>query len=253
MGLDLFAVANSLPWLPTEPIGAFRRAHYPTAHLLRPHLTLVFPVPATIGSDAFRQHVREVVSGTPAFDIRLRGLDKSWDHWLFLGVAKGSDEVIALHDALYTGILTPYLWTEQPYVPHVGLGHFAEKNDTRDPLTLRPRAFDQARFDQAWQEAEALRLDYTGRFDSVDIFGLDEELTHVTQLEEVPSRMTELATRGPSTLGFLERLLVYLETPQGPHGLRRPSTLLVRTPRWIRERDTRQTSSLLGDPTKETT
>jgi 2'-5' RNA ligase len=186
--IELLAVANSLPWLPAEPIGSFRRSHYPTAHLLEPHLTLVFPVPATIGGDAFRAHVREVVSRTRAFDIRLRGLDKSWDHWLFLAVEEGREEVIALHDALYTGILLPFLWAEQPYVPHVGLGHFAEEQDTRDPLTLRPRAFDRARFDDARQEAEALRLDYTGRFDSVHIFGLDEELTHISQLEEVPLR-----------------------------------------------------------------
>lgn len=184
--IDLLAVANSLPRLPAEPIGSFRRAHYPTAHLLEPHLTLVFPVPAAIGGDAFRELVRGVVSRTRAFDIRLRGLDKTWDHWLFLAVAEGLDEVIALHDALYTGILLPYLWTEQPYVPHVGLGHFAQEHDTHDPLELRARAFDRARFDEARREAETLQLDYTGRFGSVHIFGLDEDLTHVTRLEEIP-------------------------------------------------------------------
>ena len=126
------------------------------------------------------------MSRTPRFDIRLRGLDKSWDHWLFLAVEEGRDEVVALHDALYADILLPYLWTEQPYVPHVGLGHFAEEHDTLDPLELRPRAFDRARFDEARQEAEELHLDYTGSFDSVHIFGLDEELTHVTSLEVVP-------------------------------------------------------------------
>ncbi len=173
--IDYFAVANSLAWLPVEPIRPFRQAHYPTAHLIEPHLTLVFPVPAAIGMDPFREHVREVVSRTRAFDIRLAGLDKSWDHWLFLAVSEGVDKVIALHDALYEGILLPYLWTEQPYVPHVGLGHFAQEQDTRDPLTIRPREFDKARFDEARREAEALQLDYTGRFDSVHIFGLDED------------------------------------------------------------------------------
>ena len=212
-----------------------------TAHHLRPHLTLVFPVPATIGSDAFREHVREVVSGTPAFDIRLRGLDKSWDHWLFLSVAKGSDEVIALHDALYAGILTPYLWTEQPYIPHVGLGHFAEEDDTRDPLTLRPRAFDQARFDQAWQEAEALRLDYTGRFDSVEIFGLDEDLT---TSHDSRRSLSDHLTRDPRSehARVLERLLVYLETPQGPHGLETTLNAPCAYTAMDQGKDTRQTS-----------
>jgi 2'-5' RNA ligase len=184
--IDYFAVANLLPWLPMEPIGAFRRAHYPTAHLIQPHLTVVFPVPATIGRDVFRDHVRDVVSRTPAFDIRLRGLDKTWDHWLFLAAAEGRDEVIELHDALYTGVLLPYLWTQHPYVPHVGLGHFAEEQDTHDPLELRPRAFDRARFDEARRQAEGLRLDYSGRFESVHILVLDRDLTQVSQLEEIP-------------------------------------------------------------------
>jgi hypothetical protein len=30
-----------------------------------------------------------------------------------------------------------------------------------------------------------LQLDYVGRLDSVSIFGLDEDLTHVTGLEEI--------------------------------------------------------------------
>jgi 2'-5' RNA ligase len=183
--IDYLAVASKLPWLPAEPIGSFRRAHYPTADLLEPHLTVVFPVPAAIGRKAFGEHVRGVVSRTPAFDIRLSGLGKSWDHWMFLGVAEGRDEVVALHDALYAGILRPYLWTEQPYVPHVGLGLFVEERDTHDLLELRPRAFDRARFNAALREAEALELDYAGRVDSMHIFGLDEDMTHVTALEEI--------------------------------------------------------------------
>ena len=183
--IDYFVVTNSLTWIPPEPIGSFRRTHHPGAALFEPHLTVVFPVSAAIGFDAFREHVRSVVSRTPPFDIRLRGLDKTWDHWLFLGVTEGRDEVIALHDDLYTGILRPHLWTERPYVPHVGLGLFAEEHDTHDLLELRPRAFDEARFGEALREAEALELDYGGRFSRVQIVGLDEGLTHVTRLAEI--------------------------------------------------------------------
>jgi 2'-5' RNA ligase len=135
--IDYLVVSNALPWLPEEPIGSFRRAYDPTVDLVGPHLTLVFPVPASIGRDAFREHIRDVVSRTPPFDIRLKGLEKSWDHWLFLLVAEGRDDVVALHDSLYTGILRPYLWTERPYVPHVGLGLFVEERDADELLELR--------------------------------------------------------------------------------------------------------------------
>jgi hypothetical protein len=36
------------------------------------------------------------------------------------------------------------------------------------------------------REAGALKLDYVGPVDSVHISGLDEELTHITWLEEPP-------------------------------------------------------------------
>ena len=144
--IELFAVANSLPWLPPEPIGSFRRAHYPTGHLLAPHLTVVFPVSAAaIDGDAFRNHVRGVVSRTPAFDVRLTGLEKSWDHWLFLAVAQGHDEVVALHDALYTDILHPHL----PGGTSVRLLRWdsatsRSSRTPRDPLELRDREFDRS-------------------------------------------------------------------------------------------------------------
>jgi hypothetical protein len=36
---------------------------------------LVFPVPASVGRDAFVEHVRDVVSRMPPFDIHLKGLE----------------------------------------------------------------------------------------------------------------------------------------------------------------------------------
>lgn len=184
--IDYFAVANIPPWLPTEPIGSFRRANDPTVDLIEPHITLVFPVPACVGRGPFVEHVRDVVSRMPPFDIRLRGFERSWDHWLFLLVAEGREEVVALHDALYTGILRDHLRTEPPYVPHVGLGLFVEERDAEDLLEVRPRRLDRSRFAKASREAEALELDYEGRFDAVQITGLDEDLTHVTRLQELP-------------------------------------------------------------------
>jgi 2'-5' RNA ligase len=146
----------------------------------------VFPVPAAIGVEVLREHVRSTVARTPAFTIRLKGIGKTWDHWLFLAVAEGRDRVIELHDALYTGVLREHRWTGHRYEPHVGLGHFAQPQDVRDPLALRPRALDRSRYVAARREAEALDLDYSGRFESVHLFGLDEPLTHVTRLEEIP-------------------------------------------------------------------
>jgi 2'-5' RNA ligase len=182
--VDHLAVVHLLA-LPAEPIGGFRRAHDPTVDLIGPHLTLVFPVPATIDGGAFRTHLRDVVSRTPPFDIRLNGLERWWDGWLFLLVADGRDEVVALHHALHTGILRPYLRTEHPYVPHVGLGLFVQERDSHDLLEIRPRVLDRPRLEEAMREAEALRLDERCRLDRVHILGLDDALTRASPLEEL--------------------------------------------------------------------
>lgn len=183
--VDYYSVVY-FPSLPEEPIGSFRRAHDPTAGLIDPHLTLVFPIPASIGGEALRGHVRRVASETPSFYIRLKGLEKSWDHWLFLLVAEGREKTVALHDSLYGGRLRPHLRSEQPYVPHVGLGLFVEERDAHDLLELRPRTLDRVRFEKARKEAEAMELDYVCRVGGVHIVGVDAGLTRLTLLEGLP-------------------------------------------------------------------
>jgi len=183
--IDLLAVVVLLPWLPEEPIASFRAKYDPTAGVVDPHITLVFPVPTSLGADQIREHVRRVVATRPPFNIRVTGLERSWDQWLFLLVADGRDEIVALHDALYTGILQPHLWTERPYVPHVGLGLFVVERDRHDLLEPRPRTLDEARFDAALREATALDIDHAGPIDRVHVVGLDAHLTEVLPLEEI--------------------------------------------------------------------
>jgi 2'-5' RNA ligase len=182
---EYLAVVHLLHWLPHEPIATFRRAHDPTVDLVDPHITLVFAIPESIGHDRFPEHVHAVVSRTPRFEIRLHGLEASWDHWLFLLVREGRERVIDLHDQLYGGILQPFLRTDLTFVPHVGLGLFVEPGDEHDLFAVRERRRDRGRFHAALAEAEALRLDHTGPFDRVHIVQLDEELTHVTPLDEL--------------------------------------------------------------------
>jgi 2'-5' RNA ligase len=185
--VDYYSV-GIFPSLPEEPIASFRRHHDPTVDLVAPHLTLVFPVAVQIGGRAFGEHVRRVASATRPFDIHLTGLEKSWDHWLFLLVAEGRVEALALHDALYSGILAPHLREDLPYEPHVGLGFFAEHEDAHDLLEVRSRRVDRARFDSALREAEAMELDYTVRVEEVVVVGLDEEATRLTMLERLQLR-----------------------------------------------------------------
>lgn len=173
--------------LPRESIASFRREYDPTVALIDPHVTIVFPVSSeAVQSDVLRQHARDVAARMSPFEIQFRGLEKSWNHWLFLLVDQGREEVVALHDALYRGDLRPHLLTERPYVPHLGLGLFVENGESLKLLDDQPRTLDRARFDRALSEAEAMHLDYRCRFDDVRIVGLDAELSRLATLEVVP-------------------------------------------------------------------
>ena len=73
----------------------------------------------------------------------------------------------------------------RPVRAAVTIGRFIAEPDAHDLLEPRPRALDRDRFAEALPKAESLDLDQEGRLDSVQIFGVDEDLTHVARLEEI--------------------------------------------------------------------
>jgi 2'-5' RNA ligase len=46
-----------------------------------------------------------------------------------LNVKKGNDELIKIHDRLYTGILREYLVRDISYIPHITVGSLKNKED----------------------------------------------------------------------------------------------------------------------------
>jgi 2'-5' RNA ligase len=114
------------PAVDTSHVDALRRKYDPQADLISPHITLMFPLPSSIGESDLVSHLEHVLSGCRQFPIHLTGLEQSADHYLFLVLQQGRAEVIHLHDRIYTGILAPFIRTDLPYVPHVTLGAFED-------------------------------------------------------------------------------------------------------------------------------
>jgi 2'-5' RNA ligase len=106
-------------------IDRLRDAYDPLAAAIAPHITLVFPFAATLSLDDLLAHMRASVAAMPPFEIELRGVTGQEDEWLFLNVKRGNDEIIALHDRLYTGPLAPHLSPRHTYTPHLTVGHLA--------------------------------------------------------------------------------------------------------------------------------
>lgn len=149
-----------------ESIRAFRMKYDPFVDFWKPHIPFIFPVPCNaVEEEKFMKHVETVLKNWEPFHIRIGGFAKSWDHWLFLLLKEGNKEAIALHDELYTGILSPYLRRDIEYIPHIGIGSFVRKDAGYNVLDPKTVDFDAKLYSQALKEAESLKID---SLDTVD-------------------------------------------------------------------------------------
>ena len=97
-----------------------RRRFDPQFDLVRSHMTLVFP--HRVGFDVLFRHVNAIAAIHRPFQVHLAGFAGSQDTWLFARVTRGNDDLIALHDDLYTGVLAAALDRTSVYSPHVTVG-----------------------------------------------------------------------------------------------------------------------------------
>jgi 2'-5' RNA ligase len=117
------------PNVDAQQINQFRKKYDPQVDLIEPHLTLMFPVPESIGENNLVYHLESVLSGRKPFPFHLQGLQKSWDDYLFLMVQEGQADIIGLHSEIYTGILADYRKEDILFVPHLTLGVFAKNSN----------------------------------------------------------------------------------------------------------------------------
>jgi 2'-5' RNA ligase len=140
-----------------QSIDAIRSVYDPTSGFVKPHITLVFPTPDSVGEQSLISHIQYVLSSWSPFVIQLGGFHKSRDHWLSLRLQEGEAEVKRLYQALYTGILADGRDFSR-YVPHLGLGLFLKAGATYDWRNPRESDFDRERYEEALRKAEALPL-----------------------------------------------------------------------------------------------
>lgn len=114
------------PAVDVVSIRRLRKKYDPQVELIEPHITIVFPVPDSIGEQDLISHTQNVLLAWQPFTIHLKGLDWSWDNYLFLLVQEGKSDVIRLHAGLYVGVLAEYRQDDVSFVPHVTLGSFSE-------------------------------------------------------------------------------------------------------------------------------
>jgi hypothetical protein len=125
----LYTVAfPSLADADTRCIAEFRAAHDRQASVLGPHFTLLFACDA-VDETAYIDHARTIAATTRAFPFHCRTAEPDADEdtgYVFLVPDTGRDAVTALHGALYTGPLAPFLRKDIPSVAHITVGHGAD-------------------------------------------------------------------------------------------------------------------------------
>jgi len=112
-----------------ELIDQLRRRFDPLASKIEAHITLVFPFESELSARQLQAHMERVTEGLAPFQVHLRGIKGHGGEYLFLNVKLGNDQLIDLHDRLYSGPLAAYLVSEYTYVPHVTVGRLPNRTE----------------------------------------------------------------------------------------------------------------------------
>lgn len=159
----LYALVH-YPAVELRSINLLRSKYDPQFHLIAPHITIMFPTPDSIGESSLVSHIESVLRRWESFPIRLKGLQQSWDEYLFLLLNKGVGDVIRLHEEIYAGLLSEYRNEVRPFIPHMTLGVFTGKNEE---------------YAQALKEAERLNLDYECMLDRLHLIKVNDERSQI--------------------------------------------------------------------------
>jgi 2'-5' RNA ligase len=153
----MYYVMGFIPRLDPElarSIAAIRDVHDPTAFLIEPHVTVLFPTAVSIGEARLIDHLESVLRETRPFEIEFGGFSKSHDQWLFLELQQGAEGVRSLYGRIYSGILATD--RNEGFLPHLGLGLFLKPGATYDYRNPRESDFDGPRYDTALRQAQSL-------------------------------------------------------------------------------------------------
>jgi 2'-5' RNA ligase len=108
-------------------INVLRAKYDPLVDLIPPHVTLVFPFESNITTEALTEHLKQSTVGLKPFQIVVKGVTGAQKEYLFLNVKVGNDQIIRLHDKLYTGMLKQYLNLSLTFIPHLAVGRIKDK------------------------------------------------------------------------------------------------------------------------------
>lgn len=156
-------------------INKVRERYDPNYKFLDPHIAVVFPVDNSISEQTLITHIQNTLITEKSFDICIKGLTKSWDHYLYLEIDNGMKQIIHLHDKLYSGLLEKYWFKDIQYKPHITLGFFADRQAKFDLSDIDKIMFYKDEYHSAVSLADELNLEYVSRFDRLSLIKREDK------------------------------------------------------------------------------
>lgn len=105
-------------------IDEIREKYDPLCHLVKPHITLVFPFKSDIPDAQLRTKLDESLQNARPFPLILQGISRQEDaygNYIFLNVKTGVQELIQIHNDLYQNVFQKKY--DDVYVPHMTIGN----------------------------------------------------------------------------------------------------------------------------------
>ena len=112
----------------TNLIQDIRNQYDPLASKIAPHITLVFPFESEISSKVLRQYIKTSLQGFKAFNLSMQQISHEAENYLFLNLIKGREDIMKIHNLLYSGLLVRFLSKKHIYQPHLTVGHFKDSD-----------------------------------------------------------------------------------------------------------------------------
>ncbi|MFC1513833.1 2'-5' RNA ligase family protein [candidate division KSB1 bacterium] len=161
-------------------IEQIRKKYDPTFDLIKPHITVMFPVPGSVGEEHIKQHIKNVLVRWKSFAICTGGLKRSWDNRLLLTLKDGNEKVIELYRDIYSGLLSRYCRNDIEFIPHLSLGLFIKdvsEYTLKDPQKVE---FDKEKFDKVYSKASTLDLTFERTIDKLYLLKLNDNFSQIS-------------------------------------------------------------------------
>lgn len=131
----ILRAVHLFPKFPNQAvIDQLRSTYDPLFDLIEPHITLVFPFESDLSTKQVDRHLHNVTASHSSFHIKLQCITGWEEQYLFVNVKQGNDDIISLHDRLYSGILAPFLKRDITYLPHMTVGRLANRKTFEDAI-----------------------------------------------------------------------------------------------------------------------